>query len=229
MASQWHERQKITRISVQGATGLSRIAVQKVIDTLCNKRVKSLPLSQIRKYVEAVPYVRNASAYFSGVRHVTIEVEERLPVAHLLTSGGHLRYVDQFGTVLPYVQERTAHNVPVLRSHDGRQLTSSDVLRVSSILVNASRVLDPRLYQSISEVVVNKSSNTIAMITDETRWNLGIVNPERIQLALRDMNVFWHQAANQINMASVQEVDLRWNHQVVLRYHQQSRLTGSST
>jgi hypothetical protein len=42
------------------------------------------------------------------------------------------------------------------------------------------------------------------------------------------MNVFWREAANTINMASVREVDLRWHHQVVLRYHQQASIPGGS-
>ena len=228
MSAQWHERQKISSIAIEGATGLSRIAVQRSVDSLRFRSIKSLSLASIRAQVEALPYVRNASVYFSGVREITVLVDERLPIAHVLYEDGTLRYVDQHGTILPLAHERTAHNVPVLRSHDGSRLTSSDVARVAAILVNASRVLDGRLYQSISEVAVDRARSTVAVITDETRWNLGALNPDRIQQALTDMNVFWREAANTITMASVREVDLRWHHQVVLRYHQQASIPGGS-
>lgn len=228
MSAQWHERQKISSIAIEGATGLSRIAVQRAVDSLRNRSIKSLSLASIRACVEALPYVSDASVYFSGVREITVRVDERLPVAHVLYEDGALRYVDQHGTILPQAHERTAHNVPILRSHDGSRLTSSDVARVVAILVDASRVLDARLYQSISEVAVNRSRSTVTMITDETHWNLGALKPNRIQQALADMNVFWREAANSINMASVREVDLRWHHQVVLRYHQQASNPGGS-
>ncbi len=69
---------------------------------------------------------------------------------------------------------------------------------------------------------------TVAIVTDETRWDLGVLNADRIQSALSDMNVFWRQASTTINMATVREVDLRWQHQVVLRYYSQARNPGGS-
>jgi cell division septal protein FtsQ len=224
MAAQWHERQKVAHFSVAGATGLSRIAVQRAVDSLRYRSIKSLSLANIRKYVEAIPYVRNASVFFSGVREITVHVEERLPIAHVLYEDGSLRYVDQYGTVLPQAGERTAHNVPVLRTQDGTRLSQQDILRMSAILVSASQVLDTRLYQSISEIRINQTRSAVSMVTDETVWNLGRLSSERIQTALADMNVFWRDAANTINMCSVREVDLRWHHQVVLRYHQQATM-----
>jgi len=228
MSAQWHERQKITNIAVSGASGLSRIAVQRAVDSLRFRSIKSLSLASIRASVETIPYVNSADVYFSGVREITVRVDERLPVAHVLREDGTLRYVDQHGVILPQVHERTAHNVPILRSQDGSRLTASDVVKISSILVNASRVLDPRLYQSISEVTINKSTSAVAFVTDETRWDLGVLKADRIQSALSDMNVFWRQASTTINMATVREVDLRWHHQIVLRYYSQARNPGGS-
>jgi cell division protein FtsQ len=228
MSAQWHERQKITNIAVSGATGLSRIAVQRAVDSLRFRSIKTLSLASIRASVEKIPYVNNADVYFTGVREITVRVDERLPIAHVLREDGTLRYIDQHGVILPQVHERTAHNVPVLRSHDGSKLTAADVIKISSILVSASRLLDPRLYQSISEVTINRSRMTVAIVTDETRWDLGVLNADRIQSALSDMNVFWRQASTTINMATVREVDLRWQHQVVLRYYSQARNPGGS-
>jgi len=228
MAAQWHERQKISSISVMGATGLSRISVQRAVDSLKYKSIKSTSLAHIRTCVEKLPYVSNAYVYFSGVREITVQVDERLPAAHLLYEDGTLRYVDRLGIVLPHANERTAHNVPILRSHDGSRLSSSDVAKIATVLANASRILDSRLYQSISEIRVHKMRSTIAMITDETTWDLGSLNQERIQTALADMNVFWKEASPSINMATVKEVDLRWHHQVILRYHGQAKLAGGS-
>lgn len=223
MSAQWHERQKVTNIAIQGATGLSRIAVQRAVDSLRYRSIKSLSLASVRACVENIPYVRSAAVYFSAVREITVRVDERLPVAHVLCEDGTLRYVDEFGTVLPHAHERTAHNVPILRSHDGSRLNASDVANISAILVNASKVLDSRLYQSISEIRIDKSRSSVSMITDETTWNLGTLKNDRIQQALSDMNVFWREASNNINMAHVREVDLRWHHQIVLRYHQQAQ------
>lgn len=228
MAAQWHERQKISSICIDGATGLSRIAVQHAVDTLRGRTVKSLTLASIRNSVTTIPYVRHASVYFTGVREVTIRVEERLPIAHILLEDGSLRYVDAAGFVLPPARERTAHNVPLLRTMDGGRLNQTEVATAAALLADAQRILDARLFQSISEISFDRSKKVVAFVTDETTWNLGTLAHERVLAALSDMNVFWRDASTTINMASVREVDLRWQHQVVLRYHQPSSLAGGS-
>lgn len=228
MAAQWHERQKISNISIDGATGLSRIAVQHAVDSLRGRTVKSLTLASIRNSVSTIPYVRHASVFFSGVREVTVHVDERLPIAHILLEDGSLRYVDAQGYVLPEARERTAHNVPILRALDGGKLNANEVSRAAALLVEAYQVLDSRLYQSISEISFDRREHTVSFVTDETTWNLGSLTHDRVLAALSDMNVFWRETSTTINMATVREVDLRWHHQVVLRYHQQSAMAGGS-
>ncbi|MBK6760354.1 MAG: FtsQ-type POTRA domain-containing protein [Ignavibacteria bacterium] len=219
MATQWHDRQLVSNINVVGATGLSRIAVQRAVDTLKSKHLKSLTLADVRTCVESIPYVRSASVYFTGVREMTVEVDERLPVAHVVRPDGSLRYVDAFGVVLPNAVERTAHNVPVLQSTDGSEISSADVQHIVSVLIAGSRTLHPMLYQEISEVRYDRHRHTVEIVTDETSWRLGVMDASRATQAFADMNVFWHETSQRLNMASVSEVDLRWRNQVVLRYH----------
>lgn len=218
MASQWKERQRIAGIHVIGATGLSRIAVQHAVDTILYQKTKSVTLASVRQSVEHIPYVRSASVYFTGVRDICIDVRERLPVAHVVRSGGELRYVDELGTVLPMAQERTAHNVPLLVGVSGSTLSGEQITAMVQVLNRAARVLDPRLYQAISEVRLDPRSRSVDVITDEAVWRLGRLHPERTVEALADMNVFWKDAARSLRLATVEEVDLRWRHQIVLRY-----------
>lgn len=218
MASQWAERQRVTDISVLGASGLSRIAVQRVVDTVRAKVRKNLTLADVRASVESLPYVRNASVYYTGVRTLTVEIEERLPVAHVVRTDGSLRYVDAQGMVLPAAVERTAHNVPVLQSVDGSELAEADIRHIVDVLIAGSRTLHPALYQAISEVRFDRSRKAVEIVTDETRWRLGVLTADRAVRAFADMNVFWLETSQRLNMASVSEVDLRWQNQVILRY-----------
>jgi cell division septal protein FtsQ len=218
MATQWKDRQRISEVNVMGASGLSRLSVQRAVDSLRFRRAKSITLASVRQSVEQIPYVRKASVYFSGVNDLCVDVVERLPVAHVLRSGGILRYVDDQGTVLPVVQERTAHNVPMLHGASGYVLTESEVRSLTLLLNDAARVLDPRLYQSISELAYDRRSRTVDVITDDATWHLGGVGSDRATEALADMNVFWKDASASLRLAHVREVDLRWRNQIVLRY-----------
>ena len=219
MATQWHDRQRVTKVNVVGATGLSRIAVERSVDTLKSKYLKAFTLADVRACVESTPYVRNASVYFTGIREVTVEVEERLPVAHVVRADGSLRYVDAFGVVLPNAVERTAHNVPVLQSTDCVELSAQDVQHIVEVLVAGSRTLHPMLYQAISEVRLDRRSQAVTIVTDDTTWRLGVMNAARASLAFADMNVFWRETSQRLDMTNVSQVDLRWHNQVVLRYH----------
>lgn len=218
MASQWKERQRIAGIHIVGATGLSRIAVQHAIDTLLYRKTRTITLASVRQSVEHIPYVRSAAVYFTGVREICVDVRERLPVAHVVRPGGELRYVDDYGTVLPVAQERTAHNVPLLVGASGTTLSAKQVTLMVQVLSQAARVLDPRLYQAISEIRLDPRSHSVDVVTDEATWRLGRLDTERTVEALADMNVFWKDATRSLRLASVDEVDLRWRHQVVLRY-----------
>jgi cell division septal protein FtsQ len=225
MASQWAERQRVADIAIVGASGLSRVAVQRVVDTLRAKVRKTLTLADVRASVEALPYVRNASVYYTGVRTMTVEIDERVPVAHVVRPDGTLRYVDATGTVLPNAVERTAHNVPVLQAVDGSELKAEDVRHLVDVLIAGSRTLHSALYQGISEVRFDPSRRTVEIVTDDTRWRLGVMTADRASIAFADMDVFWRETAQRLNMASVSEVDLRWRNQVVLRYHASQRST----
>jgi hypothetical protein len=227
MATQWKDRQRIGGIKVIGATGLSRLSVRRAVDSLRFRRARAITLATVRQTVETIPYVRKASVYFSGVNELCVDVTERLPVAHVVRSGGVLRYVDDLGTVLPTVQERTAHNVPMLHGSGGVVLTESEIRELTMLLSNACRTLDPRLYQSISELTFNRSSGTVDVVTDDAVWHLGRIGSNRATEALADMNVFWKDASASLRLAGVREVDLRWRNQIVLRYRTERVQTPS--
>lgn len=231
MATQWKERQLIAGIDVVGATGLSRLAVQRAVDTLQYRRARTITLASVRQLVEQIPYVRKASVYFSGVNDLCIDVIERIPVAHVVREGGLLRYVDEHGTVLPVVQERTAHNVPMLHGRHGYVLSEHEVRSLTQLLGHACRELDPRLYQSISELTYDRRTKTVDVVTDDATWHLGSIGSSRAIEALADMNVFWKDATASLRLAHVREVDLRWRNQIVLRYRMQrpQTLSGGAT
>lgn len=223
MSSQWHERQVVTAITVEGASGLSQRAVELAVDTLLHRKIKNITLADVRDCVQGLPYVRSAAVCFSGVRNVSVVVDERIPVAHIVGADGTLNYVDATGTILPSADTRTAHNVPVLQSKNGSRLKADEISKIVAILVAGAGTLEPVLYQSISEVRFDQRMQTLDVVTDETTWRMGKMNVRAASQAFADMNVFWVQAASRLTASRIAEVDLRWKHQIVIRYAQAAR------
>jgi cell division septal protein FtsQ len=164
MATQWYERQYIVDvIQVEGASwDLSKASVRSIVDTLTSKPHRAIVLADVRLALECLPYVRNASVYFSGVRELTVEIDERIPVAHVVHADGSLRYVDAAGSVLPHVTERTSHNVPVLLQRQTARIPQQRMSSVWCHCLRQDRACSTQCwYQSISEVRFDRRRGTV--------------------------------------------------------------------
>lgn len=218
VAAQWQGRQQVDRVVVTGASGFSLTSVRTMVDTLIHKQARTLSLADIREMVERHPYVRSATVSRTGIHEITVDVHERMPVAHVVIDGGDLRYVDADGNVLPPATARMAHNVPVIQARRGTPLTSEEIRSLAAMLVVATTTLDPVLYQAVSEVRYDRAHHTAELVTDNATWRIDVREPSAALRGFADMNVFWKQAGAHMNMATVDVIDLRWNHQVILRY-----------
>lgn len=223
-ASYWHERQVIESVQINGVTGLSARAVQVIADSCITQHRSEVALATLRSNIERIPFVNNVDVFFSGVRDVTVEVHERIPVAHVVMGDGSLRLVDAGGRLLSPTKAVHAFNIPLLRSND--QLTHSAIKHAVEILNCAQSTLKMDLYQSVSEMLV-EHDGSIVFITDRMRWRLGKQNIERASKAFADMNVFWSRISSSNLALNVSEIDLRWKHYIVVRSESSTATTDA--
>lgn len=216
VATQWQGRQTIDAVCVRGASGLSETAVRAVVDTFRSKSVRDVVFADVRRSVELLPYVQQASVYLSGTCDLTVEVIERTPVAHIVAADGTLRYVDADGNVLPPAPRRLGFNIPLMRLVGKGAMTDADVRRLATIIVAAGRTLDPVLMQTVSEVRCNVDRGCIDLIGEGITWRLRSDRMQPVEQTFADMNVFWQQAGSRLPSSGI-EVDLTWRHQVVVR------------
>ena len=215
-ATTWHDRQEVSTVEVIGATDLSREAVTLVLDSCVHVQRRALVLSDVRARIESIPFVRSASVYFSDVRGLTAEVNERTPVAHIVMDDGTLRYVDAYGIVLPPTREHVDNCLPVVSGVNAPEHHADRVRALVQVLNQAKDELDPALFDEVSEVVL-ASDGSVKVLTDRLTWWLGDVTSERSRTAFADMNSFWKAVASGTTLGSVRDIDLRWQHAVVLR------------
>lgn len=217
VATQWRDRQSIGSINIEGATGLSINAVHAVADTFAGKQIESVTLADVREKLEALPYVRSAVVHLSGIRCLDVIINERMPVGHVVRGDGTLRYVDQTGAILPEAPVRTSHNVPLVRSNNGSALTQPELEHAVHLLVSAASIVDPMLYQTISEMRYDRSTKQLVIVTDRTTWKIDGATDRAATSAFADMNVFWKNTSSRVDMVHGTQIDLRWRHQVIVR------------
>lgn len=213
-ASHWHERQTIERIEIAGATSLSVRQVRAIADVCLSKPRSIVELADVRMKVEQIPFVKKATVHFSGVRSITVDVLERIPVAYVVLANGSLQLVDAEGTLLPPTRAVRAFNIPLLRCTN--KLTNTTIRRAVQVLNCAEATLQADLFQSISEVVID-GDGSIIVLTDRLQWRLGRHEIERVSDAFADMNVFWSRTAGSRLAQNATEIDLRWRHHIVVR------------
>jgi len=214
-ANQWHDRQHIEDVQVVGATDLSSPAVSAILTDCLKQQRRSLMLSDVRDSIEGIPFVRSVSVYFSGVRGITAEVQERTPVAHVVMDGGRLRYVDAQGVILPPTARCIPHCVPIIRTHDLARVPA-----IVSVLNQARSVLSTQLYASVSEII-DGGDGELKVLTDHVTWHLGPANAEHARQSFADMNVFWERTLQGGSLPRYAQIDLRWKHHVVIRNESQ--------
>lgn len=217
VATQWRDRQSISHVSVEGATALSIKAVHAVADTFAGKRIDRVSLADVREQLETLPYVKSAIVHLSGIRTLDVSICERTPVGQVVNADGSLKYVDQHGTVLPDAPTRTSHNVPLVRSTNNSTLGPKEVQHVVALLVAAADMLDPMLYQTISEMRYDRATKQLVIVTDGTTWKLDSATEQAAFGAFADMNVFWKQTSSRDYLVHGTQIDLRWKHQVIIK------------
>ena len=217
VATQWRDRQSISSINIHGATGLSINAVRAIADIFAGKQIETVSLADVREKVETLSYVRSAVVHLSGIRSLDVIISERMPVGHVVRSDGSLRYVDQTGAVLPEAPIRTSHNVPLVRSSNGSVLSPLELQKVVGLLMAAADILDPMLYQTISEMRYDHSTKQIVIVTDCTTWKIDSATDGAAVSAFADMNVFWKNTSSRVDLVHGTQIDLRWRHQVIVR------------
>lgn len=228
IASQWQGKQRFAGLAVRGATGLSERAIREAVDSFATKQYRDVVFADVRQAVERLPYVRRASVYVSGAHALTIDVEERMPIGHVVSADGSLRYVDAEGNVLPPPSQRVGFNVPLIRAVDDRACTAEQMRAVAGLIVRAESTLDEGLFQSISEIVVDPATMRTEFRAGGITWKLPAGNTKAIAGTFADMNVFWKQASLRLPTEGA-IVDMRWKRQVIVRKQETPSITQSIT
>lgn len=175
----------------------------------------SVDLTVVIKRIETLPFVKQAEVILMPPSQVKIIIIERVPVG-LLLDGKKKALVDQDGIILPQLYDKTP-NVPLVFGFPIMKV--NDTLKTASFK-EMSRFLTALHSHAlgnstISEVAWSKDDGVVAMSTENgIKLIFGKSNSEN---GLRSWESFYAQIAPKVGLASLAEVDLRWQGQVITR------------
>jgi cell division septal protein FtsQ len=174
--------------------------------------------SEIERRIEKHPFVKRASVFVGASDVLTVEIEERKPIAYLMMKGKQY-YVDADAHVLPYRLTETVLDLPVI-SALGR--TKLDSARIADVITTARAVqafdkeAHQSLYRSLSEIDVLPSGEFQFRLAEyATLIRFGTSEQKEAKIAR--LGAFLnHCARTKTSLDACKYVDVRWEHQIVI-------------
>ncbi|TAE29951.1 MAG: hypothetical protein EAZ92_05310 [Candidatus Kapaibacterium sp.] len=247
-ATRWQAARSIGRVNV---VGTSLIRTSEIIDivlqapknntsasssgtpsqtlstTLSGKFQKAyINTDEIARRVEKHPFVKSATVFIGASDAITVEVEERVPIAFVMMKGKQF-YLDHDARILPYRLTESVLDLPVIAALGRAKLDSTRLAEVLGIL-QAVEVFDKEqpeaekhrqaqpLSQMLSEIdVLPNGDYTLRLTKYSTPIRFGRVEHKEAKIA-RLAAFLSHCAENKVEVHDCKYVDVRWEHQIVL-------------
>jgi cell division septal protein FtsQ len=188
----------------------------------------TVSLGAIRDRLAGDPYIRTArvSRTFPGT--VTIDIEERIPVASF-NINGQIRYIDVEGVVLPPMKSDARFDLPFVsgipalrKARVGVTVESDDYFEAIALL-DAALATDSSIYRLISEVDMNGGGDIIIHSVDLAVPIMFGRGDAPAKFAL--LRSFWAKFVLDEGPEKLDYLDLRFSDQVVAKWNNKPRRT----
>ncbi len=228
---EWREGMKFQRILVDGARYLPVQQIFTLAAVPPGSTLYGIDLFAVRQRLLGQPYVKSVvvNRQYPGTLHVGIV--ERVPIAAM--NAGQLWYVDEEGTVLPYLQAPVRFDLPVISGcgeiqnpRSGNRL-DNPLLSEAIALLQTAQMIDSSMYRFLSEVDMNGGKDIILYPVDvgvPIIFGRGDTGKKLLRL-----QSFWSEFVKTNNAAQLRYVDLRFEDQVVVKWLNDDQQTGKTS
>jgi cell division protein FtsQ len=220
-ANSWKRDLPVSNVRAEGNTIVPTAEILRLAAIPKDTKLFSVDIAEVQKRVRQNPFIRAASVNRQGPEGISIAVEERTPVAILIMD--QMLYIDEEGVVLPLLKSERLFDLPVLTGAlpeaeciPGRRVTSASILEALHLL-SISRVISDELFRRISEVQVSESGDLV--IYSAEAGVPVLVGHGDLPTRLLKFDSFWRQIVERRGPQQLQQVDLRFEDQVVARWN----------
>ena len=220
-AHSWKQELPVSAIRVEGNALVSRAEILRLAGISPQAKLFAVDLADVQKRILQNAFIRSVSVNRQGPEGIAITVTERRPVALLAIA--ELLSVDEEGTVLPAVKSDQLFDLPVLTGAlpeaecvPGKRITTAPLQEALRAL-SAARKMDEELFQRISEITVLENG-VLVMHTVEAGVPV-ILGQGAMPEKLVRFDGFWRQIVERRGPKFLQQVDLRFEDQVIARWN----------
>jgi len=219
-AREWRSAVKVVSITVDGARSLSKNALTKLSGVEVSAPLYGIDLGKVQRRIMADPLLKGVKLNREYPGSLVIEVSEREPVAAL--NCGQMRFVDEEGVVLPYLDGDRKLDLPVIIGIDGMQSEKigkpimNKELFTALEIIRQAQMLDSTIYHMISELDMNRGGDI--RINSLDAGIPVILGRDDIPKKLLLFETFWTKFVDTGEAQKLKYVDLRFEDQVVVKW-----------
>jgi cell division protein FtsQ len=211
---------KVRQVAVENTRNISKPGMESLCNRLLLGRSMLSSLSEQKKSLEREPLVRRVRFHRRFPDRLTVEVEERQPVA--LLNAGELLPVDREGYILPLKNSVSRAALPILTprgsalNSEGESGSRTRLDRDGRVLLEtalAFQRMAPDLLPMISEFTVNRQGKiTLVTMDDGVQVVMGKwLKPETLRY------LKWMMGQLAMSEPKPREVDLSFDGQIIVR------------
>jgi len=184
-------------------------------------RLFDIDLQAVRRRLLTSPFIERVTVRRNVPDAVTLEIEERVPVAALSTD--RMLFVDADGTVLPSVRIAEAGDLPLITGEvpaaecvPGKRIASPGV-RDALVALDMARTISDECYRRISDVAVGTGEH---LILHTAEFGVPVIlRRDDLASQMATFDAFWRTIVDPRGAADLQYVDLRFEDNVVVRWN----------
>jgi cell division protein FtsQ len=220
-AHRWKAELTAVRVRAEGNRLMSDEEITALAAIPKQARLFDVDLQAVQRRLLTSPFIEGASVRRNVPDEVTIEIDEREPVAALSTD--RMLLVDAAGTVLPSVRLAETGDLPLITGAvpaaecvPGKKIVSPAV-RDALLVLDLARAISDECYRRISDVAVG-TGDYLILHTSEFGVPV-ILGRDDLAGQMVKFDGFWREIVYPRGAANLQYVDLRFGENVVVRWN----------
>lgn len=227
--AQWHQSgQPIANLHVTIANQqeLSNLQTKDYLQWLFDKKqgglvghlLKEIDLAKIEEQAELHPWVKSAEVYVDNQNVLTVEIEERKPIARIFNQNGISYFLDEDLKMMPVLKGRTNFNVPVFTNvknfnNDSLERVTNSQIAYLAKVIEKDSFWNAQITQV--DVLPKNQFQLIPLLGEDQRIIFG--DTSRAEEKLEDLMAFYEQVIPKIGWDTYKTLDLRFKDQIVAK------------
>ena len=166
---------------------------------------------QMEEVLQANPYVDNVECYKTQNGHVCINLTQRQPVLHVITTAGEQYYVDERGDILPH--GRIGGNLLVATgnfSHNYAQKRLAPVAR---------QILADQFWQRQAEQLNVLSDGTLELVPRVGDHIVYLGAPREVPKKLERLRKFYKYGLSHAGWSRYERISVEFDNQIICKKH----------